>query len=60
MTEGIDSVVYDMAHDDFDNGHPFEDYHDFADYLNDLGYDATRELFDLYLKIYAECEQGER
>lgn len=52
VTEGIDSVVYDMAMDDREAGHPFEDYHEFEVYLRDMGYDPTRKLYDLYLEIY--------
>lgn len=44
-----DQYVINMAHDDYESGHPVEDFKEFAKILRDDGIEATDNLWNIYL-----------
>lgn len=44
----LEQYVIDMAHDDYESGHPVEDFREFSRIIADDGVESTEELWDLY------------
>ena len=57
LNENVQDRIKQWARDDYEAGHPVEDYNEFAKYCNDEGIEPSENLWQVYLDNYESTKE---